>query len=55
LDYDLRFDFFSSGLVDLSSYAGKQVYIAFKVKGSGTNTSLDGTYEIDNVRIVNKD
>jgi hypothetical protein len=54
LDYDLRFDFFSSGLVDLSSYAGKQVYIAFKVKGSGTNTSLDGTYEIDNVRIVNK-
>ena len=54
LNFDLRFDFFSSGLIDLSKFEGKEVYIAFKVKGSGTNLSLDGTYEIDNVRIVNK-
>jgi len=53
LNFDTNFDFFSSGLIDLSSYTGT-IYIAFKVKGSGTNTSLDGTYEIDNVRIFNK-
>lgn len=55
LDFETKFDFFSSGLIDLSSFAGKNVNFAFKVKGSGTNISLDGTYEIDNVRIVNKD
>ena len=38
--------------VDLSAYSGN-VHIAFKVKGSGTNTSLDGSYQIDNVRIIN--
>jgi hypothetical protein len=53
LNYDTNFDFFSSGIVDLSTYTGN-IYIAFKVKGSGTNTSLDGTYEIDNVRIFNQ-
>jgi len=53
LDFDTNFDFFSSGLIDLSSYEG-DVYIAFKCKGSGTNSSLDGTYEIDNIRIFDK-
>lgn len=53
LAYEDRFTFFSSGLVDLSSYTGN-IYIAFKCKGSGTNTSLDGTYEIDNIRIFDK-
>ncbi|MDN3678527.1 choice-of-anchor J domain-containing protein [Flavobacterium paronense] len=53
LNYDTNFTFFSSGLVDLSSYTGN-IYIAFKCKGSGTNTSLDGTYELDNVRIFDK-
>ncbi len=53
LSFDTNFDFFSSGLVDLSSYTGN-IYIAFKCKSSGTNSSLDGTYEIDNVRIVDK-
>jgi hypothetical protein len=53
LDYDTNFDFFSSGFVDLSGYTGN-IYIAFRCKGSGTNTSLDGTYELDNVRIFNK-
>jgi Domain of unknown function (DUF5017) len=53
LDFDTNFDFFSSGLIDLSSYTGN-VYLAFKCKGSGTNTSLDGTYEIDNIRIFDQ-
>ena len=57
LDFDTNFDFFSSGLVDLSGYEGNidgNIFLAFKVKSSGTNFSLDGTWEIDNVRIVDK-
>lgn len=53
LNYDTNFTFFSSGLVDLSTYTGN-IYLAFRCKGSGTNTSLDGTYEIDNIRIFDK-
>lgn len=53
LNYDTNFDFFSSGKIDLSSYTGT-IYLAFKCKGSGTNFSLDGTYEIDNIRIFNE-
>lgn len=55
LNYDTNFDFFSSGLIDLvePDYEGN-IYIAFRCKGSGTNFSLDGTYEIDNVRIFNQ-
>lgn len=46
------FQFIKSGVLDLSTYTGK-AYIAFKVKGSGTNTSLDGSYQIDNVKVYN--
>ncbi len=53
LDYDTNFDFFSSGAIDLSQYTGN-IHIAFKVVGSGTDNNLDGTYEIDDVRIYNK-
>ncbi|WP_395044784.1 choice-of-anchor J domain-containing protein [Flavobacterium sp.] len=53
LDFDTNFDFFSSGIIDMSSYTGN-IYLAFKVKGSGTNSSLDGTYELDNIRIFDK-
>lgn len=53
LVYETNFDFFSSGLVDLSGYTGN-IYIAFRCKGSGTNFSLDGTYELDNIRIFDK-
>lgn len=53
LDFDTNFDFFSSGVIDLSQYTGN-IHIAFKVVGSGNNNTLDGTYEIDNVRIFNK-
>ncbi|WP_284651097.1 choice-of-anchor J domain-containing protein [Flavobacterium terrisoli] len=55
LDFETNFDFFSSGLVDLvdAEYEGN-IYIAFRCKGSGTDFSLDGTYELDNIRIFNK-
>lgn len=45
------FAFLNSGEVDLSSYTGN-LYLAFKVKGSGTNTALDGSYQVDNIRII---
>lgn len=44
------FEFIPSGQVDLSGYTG-QIHVAFKVTGSGTNTQLDGLYQIDNVVI----
>lgn len=45
-----RFAFINSGIIDLSRLSGK-AYIAFRVKGNGT--TLDGTYQIDNVRVFN--
>ncbi len=55
LEFDTNFDFFSSGLIDFApaAYEGN-LFIAFKCKGSGTNTSLDGTYELDNIRIFDQ-
>jgi hypothetical protein len=47
------FEFLQSGEVDLSFYKGK-INIAFKVKGSGTNAALDGSYQIDAIRIYTK-
>lgn len=44
------FEYVNSGEVDLSKYHGT-LYFAFKVKGSGTNTALDATYQIDNIRL----
>jgi hypothetical protein len=40
----------NSGEVDLSGFNGT-LHFAFKVKGSGSNTSLDATYQIDNIRL----
>ena len=62
LNYDTNFKFFSSGIIDLGTYTDTadglpytgNIYLAFKCKGSGTNTSLDGTYELDNIRIFNQ-
>lgn len=62
LNYDTNFDFFSSGIIDLGTYTDEadglpytgNIYLAFKYKGSGTNQSLDGTYELDNIRIFDK-
>jgi hypothetical protein len=47
------FEFINSGEIDLSGYTGN-VNIAFKVKGSGTNTALDGSYQIDAIRVYTK-
>lgn len=44
------YEWVNSGEVDLSRFNGT-LYFAFKVKGSGTNTSLDATYQIDNIRL----
>ena len=44
------FEFIKSGVINLSGFSGK-VNIGFRVKGSGTNTTLDGSYQIDNIRV----
>lgn len=43
-----NFAFTRSGEIKLSQFSGT-AHIAFKVTGSGTNTALDGSYQIDNV------
>jgi len=45
------YEFVDSGLIDLSSYTGN-LYVAFKVVGSGTDTTLDGAYQIDDVVLL---
>lgn len=46
----VRYEFIKSGVIDLSRYTGT-AHIAFKVKGNGT--TLDGTYQVDNIRVFN--
>ena len=49
---DAEYFLFQRSQVDLSEFAGAtRLYLAFKVKGSGTNTALDGAYQIDNVTV----
>lgn len=44
--------FISSGELDLSSFQGAEhINIAFKATGSGTNTALDGLFQINNLYI----
>ena len=45
-----RFDAISSGVIDLSKFKGK-LNFAFRVKGSGTNSNLTGTYQVDNISV----
>jgi Domain of unknown function (DUF5017) len=45
-----RFTDVDSGIINLSKYKGK-LHFAFKVKGSGTNSNLTGTYQIDDINI----
>ncbi len=47
---DARFLFINSGDVDLSGYQGT-LYFAFKTRGSGSNTALDATFQVDNIRL----
>lgn len=42
--------FVSSGAVDLSAYTGN-IHIAFRFTGSGTNTALDGAFQIDDLKV----
>jgi hypothetical protein len=42
------YEFVNSGSIDLSSYTGT-IYVAFKFTGSGTDTTLDGAFQIDNL------
>lgn len=44
------YEFVSSGAVDLSAYSGN-IHVAFKFKGSGTNTTLDGAFQIDDLKV----
>jgi hypothetical protein len=41
------------GLIDVSTYSGN-LYVAFKYIGSGTDTSLDGGYFVDDVMFLKK-
>ncbi|MFD2892170.1 DUF5689 domain-containing protein [Flavobacterium chuncheonense] len=41
---------FLSSSVDISAYNGT-VYVAFKFRGSGTNTTLDGAFQVDDVKV----
>ncbi|HBK84394.1 MAG TPA: hypothetical protein DDZ41_12520 [Flavobacterium sp.] len=44
------YEWVNSGEIDLSKFNGT-LHVAFKVKGSGTNTNLDATFQIDNIRL----
>ncbi|TDU43339.1 hypothetical protein BXY82_0750 [Gelidibacter sediminis] len=48
------YEFIDSGLIDVSSYTGT-LHVAFKVTGSGTDTTLDGSYQIDDVMLLTPD
>lgn len=48
---DSWYQFKDSGLIDISSHSGT-LHVAFKVVGSGTNTSLDGAYFVEDFRIL---
>lgn len=41
-----------SGEIDMSNITG-DIYIAFKATGSGTNTNLDGSLRLDDIKIYN--
>lgn len=45
--------FIDSGIIDLSPYTDNDIHIAFKVIGSGTNTNLDGLFQVDDISIFN--
>lgn len=47
------YQFQDAGLVDVSSYTGT-LYVAFKYTGSGTDTTLDGAYMIDDFKVLAK-
>lgn len=48
-----NYTYIPSGEIDLSSYNGN-VHIAFKVTGSGSDTNLDGLFQVDDVKVYSK-
>ncbi|MBY8963088.1 choice-of-anchor J domain-containing protein [Flavobacterium sp. D11R37] len=44
------YEFVNSGVIDLSGFSG-QVHIGFKVTGSGTDDTLSGAFQIDNLTV----
>ena len=44
---------FVNSTIDLTPFNG-EIYIAFKFKGSGTNTTLDGAFQVDNMKLFNE-
>jgi len=48
-----NYTYIPSGEIDLSSYSGN-IHIAFKVTGSGTDTNLDGLFQVDDVKVYSK-
>lgn len=45
------YKFKDSGLIDISSYTGN-LYVAFKYTGDGTDETLDGSYMVDDVKVL---
>jgi Domain of unknown function (DUF5017) len=45
-----NYTYIPSGNISLSNYNGT-IHIAFKVTGSGTNTNLDGLFQVDDVKV----
>ncbi len=48
-----NYTYIPSGEINLSSYSGN-IHIAFKVTGSGSNTNLDGLFQVDDVKVYSK-
>lgn len=48
-----NYTYIPSGEIDLSSYSGN-IHIAFKATGSGSNTNLDGLFQVDDVKVYSK-
>lgn len=44
---------FVNSTISLTPFNG-EIYIAFKFKGSGTNTTLDGAFQVDNMKLFNE-
>lgn len=50
---DSWYAFKDGGLIDLSAYTGT-LYVGFKFVGSGTDTTLDGAYMVDDFKVLAK-
>lgn len=50
---DSNYEFKDSGLIDISSYIGRTVYVAFKAVG-GNAAAIDGAYMVDDYRVLVK-